>query len=51
MSLTTSYLLLGLAIVAEVFGISALKASDGFTRLTPSVLTVLAYALSFMCSR
>lgn len=47
MNLTTSYLLLGAAILAEVFGTTALKASDGFTRLVPSLVTVAAYAASF----
>jgi small multidrug resistance pump len=44
---TSSYLMLGLAILAEVIGTSALKASDGFTRLAPSAITVVAYAVSF----
>ncbi|CAN7209593.1 MULTISPECIES: SMR family transporter [unclassified Acidovorax] len=44
---TTSYALLGLAIVAEVLGTSALKASDGFTRLVPSAVTAVCYAVSF----
>lgn len=44
---TSSYLLLGLAIAAEVLGTSALKASDGFTRLAPSLITVVAYGVSF----
>ena len=47
MNLTTSYLLLGAAILAEVFGTTALKASEGFTRLGPSLVTVAAYAVSF----
>nr|WP_315430957.1 SMR family transporter [uncultured Albidiferax sp.] len=47
MNLTTSYLLLGIAILAEVSGTTALKASDGFTRLAPSLVTVVAYAASF----
>lgn len=44
------YLLLGGAILAEVFATSCLKASDGFTRLVPSLLTVAGYALSFLLS-
>ncbi len=36
-----------LAIAAETVGTSALKASDGFTRLSPSILTAVAYAVSF----
>lgn len=38
---------LGLAIVAEVVATSALKASAGFTRLWPSVLGAVGYALAF----
>lgn len=41
--------LLGVAIAAEVVGTSALKASDGFTRLWPSLLTVLGYGCAFYC--
>lgn len=44
-----AWLLLGLAIVAEVIGTSALKASDGFTRLGPSVVVVVGYAVAFYC--
>lgn len=44
-----AWLLLALAIVAEVIGTSALKASEGFTRLAPSGLVVLGYAVSFYC--
>ena len=47
MTLTQSYLFLGLAIVVEVIGTTALKATDNFTRLWPSVLTVVCYAASF----
>ncbi|SEL57960.1 small multidrug resistance pump [Halomonas daqiaonensis] len=41
------YLFLALAIVAEVIGTSALKASEGFTRLWPSVTVVIGYGLAF----
>lgn len=44
---TNTYLLLIAAVIFEVIGTSALKASDGFTRLGPSLLTALAYALAF----
>ncbi|MCQ0987630.1 DMT family transporter [Jiella marina] len=40
-------LFLGVAIVFEIVGTSALKASDGFTRLWPSLMTVLFYACAF----
>jgi len=41
------YLYLALAIVFEVIGTSALKASDGFTRLSPSIVTAVSYAAAF----
>ncbi|MCG1054577.1 QacE family quaternary ammonium compound efflux SMR transporter [Mycetohabitans sp. B5] len=44
-----AYFYLAIAIVAEVIGTSALKASDGFTRLLPSVITALGYAVAFYC--
>lgn len=47
MSLALSYACLGVAIVAEVFGTTALKLSDGFTRPVPSMLTLAGYAVSF----
>ena len=42
-----AWLLLGLAIVAEVAGTLSLKASLGFTKLVPSVGVVLGYAVAF----
>ncbi len=47
MTQTQAYLYLGLAIIAEVIGTTALKASDSFTRPLPSLVTVGCYALSF----
>jgi len=44
-----AWLLLAIAIVAEVVGTSALKASEGFTRLGPSVVVVLGYGVAFYC--
>ncbi len=41
------WLFLLFAILAEVTATSALKASDGFKRLWPSVIVVLGYAASF----
>lgn len=38
---------LAVAIVAEVVATSALRASDGFTRLVPSLIVVAGYGLSF----
>lgn len=45
----TAYLYLIVAIVAEVIATSMLKASTGFTRLWPSVATVVGYGVSFYC--
>lgn len=45
----SAYLFLAVAIVAEVIATSMLKASTGFTRLWPSVATVVGYAISFYC--
>jgi small multidrug resistance pump len=42
-----TYLYLSIAIVAEVIATSALKASDGFTRLGPSLFVVVGYAVAF----
>ncbi|CAN5373703.1 SMR family transporter [soil metagenome] len=42
-----SYVALGFAIVAEVIATTALKASDSFTRLLPSMVAVAFYAVSF----
>ena len=36
-----------LAIGSEIIATSALKASDGFTRLLPAVVVVVGYAASF----
>ena len=44
-----AWLLLAIAIVAEVVATSALKASAGFSRLVPSVVVVLGYAVAFYC--
>lgn len=43
------YLWLAIAIIAEVVGTSALRASAGFTRLVPSVVVVAGYAVAFYC--
>jgi small multidrug resistance pump len=41
------YLYLAAAIVCEVAGTSALKLSDGMTRLGPSAVVVIGYVLAF----
>jgi small multidrug resistance pump len=42
-----AYLLLALAIVAEVVATSALKATEGFSRLMPSMVVVIGYGMAF----
>lgn len=41
------WIYLSLAIVSEVIGTSFLKSSDGFTKLGPSVVVVMAYGFAF----
>lgn len=41
------WVLLGLAIVAEVIGTTALKMSDGFSKFWPSLVVVVGYAIAF----
>ena len=42
-----TYVYLAVAIAAEVIATSTLKASDGFTRLGPSLVTVIGYTIAF----
>lgn len=44
-----SYLYLAVAIIAEVIATSALKASDEFSKLVPSVIVVVGYGVAFYC--
>lgn len=44
-----AYLFLVGAIAAEVIGTSLLKATNGFTRLWPTVALVVAYVTAFAC--
>lgn len=41
------YLYLGIAIICEVIGTSALQVSNGFTKTLPSIIVVLGYGLAF----
>jgi small multidrug resistance pump len=45
----TTYLLLLLAILAEVVATSALKSSENFTRLIPSLVVLFGYGVAFTC--
>ena len=49
MTLAQAYVYLSVAIVSEVIATSALKASDGFTQLWPSIVTIVGYAIAFYC--
>jgi small multidrug resistance pump len=42
-----AYFYLAIAIVSEVVGTAALKASEGFTRLTPTLVVVVGYTIAF----
>jgi small multidrug resistance pump len=48
MNQPTTYLLLAAAIIAEVTATTALSRSESFTRLIPSIITILGYAISFV---
>lgn len=42
-----TYLYLAIAIIAEVTATSALKASEEFTKLIPSIIVVVGYIIAF----
>ena len=42
-----AYIYLAIAVIAEVVGTSALKASAEFTKLYPSLLVVVGYCVAF----
>lgn len=42
-----TYIYLAIAILAEVIGTAALKSSDGFSRLGPSLVTAAGYGIAF----
>jgi small multidrug resistance pump len=42
-----AYIYLAIAIIAEVASTSALKASDEFTKLIPSLIVIVGYGASF----
>jgi small multidrug resistance pump len=43
------YLFLSIAIVSEVAGTAALKASAEFTRPIPSLIVLIGYGIAFVC--
>jgi small multidrug resistance pump len=42
-----AYLYLAIAIIAEVVGTTAMKASEGFTKTLPTLVLVLGYWIAF----
>ncbi|OAB44209.1 DMT family transporter [Paenibacillus glacialis] len=42
-----AYFFLAISIASELVGTSMLKASQGFTKLTPSLLTIISFVCSF----
>ncbi|SFT70264.1 small multidrug resistance pump [Kosakonia arachidis] len=40
---------LAIAIVFEVIATTALKSSDSFTRLLPSIISIVGYCIAFWC--
>jgi len=42
-----NWIYLAVAIVSEVIATSALKSSEGFTKLYPSIVVVIGYGLAF----
>lgn len=42
-----AYLYLGVAIIAEVIATTALRASEGFTQLWPSTISIAGYVVAF----
>ena len=45
MTLTHAYILLGVAIFSEIVATGSLKATDGFTKLAPSLVSILSISL------
>lgn len=42
-----AYIYLAIAIITEVAATSALKASEGFTKLIPSLIVIVGYGVAF----
>ena len=45
------WLMLGIAIVAETIATSALKSSEGFSKLVPSAIVLVGYGVAFISCR
>ena len=46
---TVGYIYLTIAIIAEVAATSALKASEEFTKLIPTLIVIVGYGIAFYC--
>jgi len=44
-----AYIYLAVAIIAEVAATTALKASEEFTKLGPSIVVIVGYGIAFYC--
>lgn len=44
-----SWVYLAIAITAEIIATTALKASDGFSRFYPAMVTIVGYSVAFYC--
>ncbi|MFM9277463.1 DMT family transporter [Paenibacillus jiagnxiensis] len=44
-----AYLFLAISIIGELIGTSMLKASEGFSKLYPTIFTIVAFGISFFC--
>jgi small multidrug resistance pump len=47
LTISQAWFVLGIAILMEVGGTTSMRLAEGFTRLAPSVMMVVFYALSF----
>lgn len=49
MSIVTAYLLLGVSVSTEIIATSTLPAAKGFTKLKPSLVSIIGYVVCFYC--
>ncbi len=49
MTLPTAYVFLAISIVAEIIATSTLPATEGFTKLKPSLISIIGYIICFYC--
>lgn len=49
MSLLVAYIFLAVAILAEMVATSVLPSSEGFTKLKPSIISIIGYVICFFC--